>query len=120
MSKDVESTCRRASRIGGVPFQWSSELRAAIDAQRIAGDPAGLIGSEKNNGSANVVWLGHALERLDAQREFPPRSGLGKAGHVSRNHARGHGIDANAALAQCRCEMLDQGIDGTLGGRISG
>jgi hypothetical protein len=31
-----------------------SELRAAIDAQRITGDPPGLIGSEKNNGSANV------------------------------------------------------------------
>jgi hypothetical protein len=98
----------------------SSELRAAIDAQRIAGDPAGLIGSEKNNGGANVVWLGHALERLDAQREFPSCIGLGKAGHVGRNHAWCHSIDADAAFAQGSCEMLDQGIDGTLGGRISG
>src|SRR6202171_6146077 len=86
----------RQALLGEMPT--SSELRAAIDAQRIAGDPAGLIGSEKNNGGANVVWLGHALERLDAQREFPSCIGLGKAGHVGRNHARCPSIDADAAF----------------------
>ena len=72
----------RQALLGEMPT--SSELRAAIDAQRIAGDPAGLIGSEKNNGGANVVWLGHALERLDAQREFPSCTGLGKGEQHSK------------------------------------
>src|SRR6202158_1938701 len=101
-------------------MRTSSELRAAIDAQCIAGDPAGLIGSEKNNGGANVVWLGRALEWLGGQRAYPSRIGLGEAGHVGRNHARCHSVDADAEFAQGSREMLDQGIDGTLGGRISG
>src|SRR5713101_2692916 len=42
-----------------------SELRAAVDAQGVAGNPAGFVGREEGDCSSNVIGRGHAFERLD-------------------------------------------------------
>jgi len=44
----------------------ASELRAAVDTQRVASDPAGFVGSEEGDSASDVIRLGHALERLNA------------------------------------------------------
>src|SRR5260221_2451601 len=95
-----------------------SELRAAIDTQGVAGYPAGLIRREESNRCSDVVGCSHPLERLDAQREISSRFCLGEVRHVGRYHTARNGIDANATFAQGGGEMLDQGIDGSLGSRI--
>src|SRR5277367_1095710 len=42
-----------------VMLAGSSELRAAIDAQRVAGDPARLVGGEEGHGAGDVVGAGY-------------------------------------------------------------
>src|SRR5277367_405136 len=45
-----------------------SELRAAVDVQRVARHPACVVGGEEGHRTGNVVRLGNALERLRAER----------------------------------------------------
>src|SRR5467141_1149761 len=52
-----------ANRLGGL------KLRAAVDAQRVTADPAGLVGGEKYDSSGNIIWLGDTFQRLYSQRE---------------------------------------------------
>jgi hypothetical protein len=42
-----------------------SELRAAVDAQRLTGDPAGLVGGEKYDSGAYIIRLGDAFQHIE-------------------------------------------------------
>jgi hypothetical protein len=97
-----------------------SELRAAVDAQRVTGDPASLVGGEKYDSGAYIVRLGDTFQCLDAQREVATGIAPCEVGHVGVDHTWRDGVDADAAAAQGRSEMLHERIDGTLGGRIGG
>lgn len=46
-----------------------SELRAAIDSQRVSADPACRIGGEEGDRTGDVLRLGHALQGLHAERK---------------------------------------------------
>jgi hypothetical protein len=97
-----------------------SELRAAVEAQRVTGDPAGLVGGEKHDSGAYIVRLADTFQGLDAQREVATGIAPCEGGHVGVDHTWRDGIDADAAVAQGRSEVLHERIDGTLGGRIGG
>jgi hypothetical protein len=76
---------------------------------RIAGDPAGVVGGEEGDHAADVVRLGEALQGLHAEREIPARIGLGEVRHIGLDHARGDGVDSNAARAKHEGEVLRAG-----------
>jgi hypothetical protein len=63
--------------------------------------------------------LRQALEGLHAERSLAPGLGLGEIRHVGLHHARGNGVDPDAAGAQRGGEVLHQGVDGALGRGIS-
>ena len=83
-----------------------SELRAAVDPQRVAGDPPRGVRGEEGDGAGDVVRLGDALQRLDAEREVAPGIGLGEARHVGLDDAGRHGVDADAAPAERRAKCF--------------
>src|SRR4029453_10235523 len=58
---------RESSRWVGVAA--ASELRAAVDTDGIAGDPARIVGGKEGHQRGDVVRLGHALQRLHAKRD---------------------------------------------------
>src|ERR1700676_27083 len=97
-----------------------SELRAAVDAPRVTGDPAGLVGGEKYDSGAYVIRLGDTFQCLDAQCEVATGIAPYEVGQVGVDHTWRDGIDADAAVAQGRREVLHERIDRTLGGRIGG
>src|SRR6267378_2126800 len=99
-------------------YLWVSEFRAAVDPDRVAGDPAGLVGGEEGDDSADVVRLGDTLQGLNDQREVAAHIRLGKAGHIRFDDAGCDGVDADAASAECRSEVRHQRIEGALGSRI--
>src|SRR3984893_12984831 len=82
------------------PCSTSSKLWAAIDPDRVAGDPAGVVGGEEGDHAADVIRLGEALQGLHAEREIPARLRLREVSHVGLHHAWGDGVDANAARAK--------------------
>ena len=73
------------------------EFRAAVDTQRVTGDPAGLVGGEKHDSGAYISGLGDTLQCLDAQREVASGIAPCEIGHVGVDHAWGDAIDADAA-----------------------
>jgi len=77
----------------------TSELRAAVHVDGIAGDPAGMVGGQEGNDATDVVGLCKAFKRLHAQREVSARVCLGEVRHVRLDDARRHCIDADAAAA---------------------
>src|ERR1700730_2274588 len=93
----------------------SSEFRAAIDMNRIAGDPAGVVGSKEGDHTAYIVRLGEALQDLHAEGEIPARIGLGEVRHIGLDHARGDSVDADTASAEERGELLHESVDGAFG-----
>src|ERR1700712_5367436 len=95
-----------SSVIATVPRRWS-ELRAAIDPQRVAGDPAGRVRGKKGDRITDVVRLGDALQGLQAQGEIATRVRPGEARHVGFDDARRDGVNADPALTQCRGKVLD-------------
>ena len=64
---------RTRHRSGPGPAENVSELRAAIDMDRIAGDPAGVVGGKEGDHAADVVRLGEALQGLHTERERQAR-----------------------------------------------
>src|SRR2546425_12473330 len=89
---------------------WVSEFGAAIDMDRVTGDPACIVGGEEGHHRADVVRLGHAFERLYTERDLAARLGLGEVRHVGLDHPRGDSVDADAAGTQGRREMLHQRV----------
>src|ERR1700761_5297763 len=92
-----------------------SKLRTAVDAKRVAGDPARLRRGEEGHGVADVIGLRDALERLQAEREVAALVGLGKGRHVGGDDAGRDRIDPDTAPAERRRKMLHQPVDRTLG-----
>src|SRR6266849_2657002 len=86
----------------------TSELRAAIDVDGIAGDPPGIFGCQEGDNATDVVGLRNALERLHPKDELASGVRLGEVRHVRLDDARCHGIDADTARAKQRGEMLHQ------------
>src|ERR1700704_663448 len=99
----------------GAPGVPTSELRAAIDADGIAGDPPGIFGCQEGDNTTDVVGLRNALERLHPKDELAARVCLGEVRHVRLDDTGRDGIDADTACAKHRGEMLHQGVDGALG-----
>src|ERR1700692_1121047 len=97
-----------------------SELSPAVGAQRVTGDPARLVGGEKYDSGADIIRLGDTFQRLYSQREVATGIAPCEVGHVGVDHTRRDGIDADAAVAQGRSEVLHERIDGTLGGGVGG
>jgi hypothetical protein len=58
------------------------ELRAAVDSNRIAGDPAGVVGCEESDDPSDIIRLGDALQGLHPQRDIATRIRLREVGHV--------------------------------------
>src|SRR5882757_9266721 len=85
-----ETSPNRVSRCGG------SELGAAVDAQRVTGDPAGLVGGEKYDSGAYIIRLGNTFQRLDSQRELATSIGPREVRHLGLYHTWRDGIDADA------------------------
>src|SRR5713101_5455883 len=80
----------------------------------IARDPARVFGCQEGDNTTDVVGLRQALECLHAQCEVPARLRLGEIRHVRLDYTGRDGIDAYAAYAKQRGEMLHQGVDGAL------
>ena len=51
----------------------ASELGAAVDTERFPGDPARVVGGQEDHCGSDVLWLGHTLQRLHAERHFTAR-----------------------------------------------
>jgi hypothetical protein len=56
----------------------TSELRAAIDVNGIAGDPPGIVGCQEGDNATDVVGLRNALERLHPKDELASGRRLGE------------------------------------------
>src|ERR1700730_752440 len=69
----------------GVP---TSQLRAAIDADGIAGDPTRVLRGEERHNRADIIGLADPLERLHAENEGLALVGLDEVRHVGVDHAR--------------------------------
>src|SRR5260370_21496839 len=63
----AEMKSQMNSRLG----QCGSELRAAIDADGVAGDPTGALRGEERHNRADIIRLSEPLERLHAENEGP-------------------------------------------------
>jgi C4-dicarboxylate-specific signal transduction histidine kinase len=82
----------------------------------VPGDPPGIFGCKEGDDTADVVGLRKTLQRLHAQGEVTTSVCLGEIRHVRLNNTGCYGIDADAACAKHRGEMLHQSVDGALGG----
>jgi hypothetical protein len=79
------------------------------------GDPPGIFGRQEGDDATDVVGLRKPLERLHAQGDVTTGVCFGEFRHVRLNDTGCHGIDADAACAKQRGEMLHQSVDGALG-----
>jgi hypothetical protein len=91
------------SRLG----QCGSELRAAIDGDDVAGDPAGLVRDEERDDRSHIVRLADPLQRLHSHHHRAALFGLGEVRHVGIDHAGRDGVYTNAARAERYGEILD-------------
>src|SRR6267154_1478749 len=48
----------------------ASELGAAVNMDGLAGDPARIVAGQEGHHRGDVLWLGHALQRLHGKRDF--------------------------------------------------
>ena len=93
-------------------------LEPPSHAKCVAGDPTSGIGGEEGDGAGDVVRLGHALQRLHAEREVPAGLGPGEARHVGLHHPGCNGVHPHAPRPEDQGEVLDQRVDRTLGRRV--
>jgi hypothetical protein len=98
----------------------NSEFGAAIGMDDLASNPAGIVGCQECHDTSDIIGLRMAFQRLHAEGEIAARVGPGEARHVGLDDARSDGIDAYAMRPKGDGEVLDQGIDRTLGCRIGG
>ena len=77
----------------------------------VAADPARVVRREEGDDATDIVRLGDALQRLDAERELASRVRLGEVRHVGLHGAWRHRIDADATLAEHGGEVLYQRVD---------
>src|SRR5258705_4971482 len=96
----------------------TSELRAAIDADGVAGDPTRVWRGEDRHTRTDIIWLADPLERLHAENEGLALVGLDEVRHVGVDHARRDRVNADAPRPQRRREVLHQRVDRALCGRI--
>src|SRR6266850_7193531 len=73
-----------------------SELRTAIDADGVAGDPTRVVRGEERHNRADIIWLADPLERLHAEDGSLALVGLDEIRHVGVDHARRDGVNADA------------------------
>src|SRR5262249_40105585 len=77
-----------------------SELGAAVDMDRVAGDPARVGRSEEGDDVADVIRLGDPLQRLQAEGVVTALVRLGKGRHVGCDHAGRDRVDTNATCTE--------------------
>src|SRR5882757_10272842 len=100
-------------------FIPTSELRAAIHADGIAGDPTRVLRGEERHNRADIIGLADPLERLHAENGSLALVGLYEVRHVGVDHARRDRVNADAARPERRREVLHQCVDCALRGRVS-
>src|SRR5712671_2712920 len=99
-------------------FIPTSELRAAIHADGIAGDPTRVLRGEERHHRADIIGLADPLERLHAENRGLALVSLDEVRHIGVDHARRDRVDADAARPERRREILHQRVDRALRGRI--
>src|SRR5476651_770940 len=81
---------------------WNSfglELRAAVYAQRFAGNPARRIRCEKRDCTANVIGLRNPFQRLHADGHPASLVSLRETRHLGCDYTGRHRIHADTACA---------------------
>ena len=96
----------------------NSELRASVDPDGVACDPARLFGSEECNDRPDIGWFRDTLQGLHAKGECAAILCLREARHICVDDAGRDSVDADAVRAECRGEMLYHCVNCPLGGRI--
>src|SRR5437016_5925853 len=96
----------------------NSELRTAIDADGVAGDPTCVVRGEERHNRADIIWLADPLERLHAEDGSLALVGLDEVRHVGVDHARRDCVNADAPRPESCREVLHQRVDRALRGRV--
>src|SRR5437016_6259371 len=122
-------SCARSSLFGGVaagrkparviaPAVPTSELRAAIDADGVAGDPTRVLRGEERHNRADIVRLADPLESLHAESKRLARVGLEEVRHVGVDRTWCDRVNADAAWSERRRKVLHQCVDRAFRGRV--
>jgi hypothetical protein len=96
----------------------NSELRTAIDADGIAGDPPRVLRGEERHNRADIIGLADPLECLHAENEGLALVGLDEVRHFGVDHARRDRVNADAPRPERRREVLHQRVDRAFRGRV--
>src|SRR3954452_9766279 len=110
--------CWRISSVSLSSDAPNSELRTAIDADGVAGDPTRILRGEERHNRADLIGLADPLERLHAEDGSLALVGLYEVRHVSVDHARRDCVNADAPRPESCREVLHQRVDRALRGRV--
>ncbi len=86
---------------------------------RVAGDPARIVGRKESDHGANIFGPRQTLERLNVQRVFLARLCLCEVRHLGIDHVRSYSVDPNSARAQGGGKVFHKRVDRSLRRRTS-
>src|ERR1700731_1376737 len=90
----------------------------AVEAQRLAVDPASVGPGEKGDGCGNVFGLAEPFERRELRQPVDELRRLAVQEQVGRRRPRRYGVDGDGAAAQLLGEDARHCLDGRLGGGV--